>query len=176
MLSGMQCRPGSLSLTVNRVVHERVSEWSLGQGSSGEVCSFVLLCFSFLGEVLQLMTFDQIRPLRVLAADHFFVASLLLLLWSEDRRLLKSRGSGVLAAVAVILCGTLLSGVNAISVQIFVLFGLFAPLAIAHAKDVRKNMLFLVGGIFVSCATAIPCGLGYGTGVEDALAIKTPYG
>jgi O-antigen ligase len=104
---------------------------------------------------LAIMTFDQIRPFGVLAADYFFFASLLLLLCSRDQRLLKLRGSGVLAAGAVILCGTLLSGVNATSAQMFVLFGLFAPLAVVHADNVRKNMLFLVGGVFVSCVTAI---------------------
>jgi O-antigen ligase len=115
---------------------------------------FLLSAFLFrLG--LATMTFDQIRPLGVLAADYFFIFSLLLLLCSRDRRLLISRGSGVLAAGAVILCGTFLSGVNATSAQIFVLFGLFAPLAIAHAKNVCKNLLYLVGGITVSCASAI---------------------
>jgi hypothetical protein len=104
---------------------------------------------------LATMTFDQIRPLGILVADYFFVSSLLLLLFSTDRWLLKSRGAGVLAAGVVILCGTMLSGVNAFSAQIFVLFGLFAPLAIVHAKNVRKNMFFLVGGVSVSCATAI---------------------
>jgi O-antigen ligase len=104
---------------------------------------------------LATMTFDQIRPLGVLVADYFFFSSLLLLLCGRDRRLLKSRGSGVLAAGTVILCGTLLSGVNATSAQMFVLFGLFAPLAVVHADNVRKNMLFLVGGISVSCATTI---------------------
>jgi O-antigen ligase len=132
----------------------------------------LFLSSAFLFRVgLASMTFDQIRPLRVLIADYFFVSSLLLLLCSTDRRLLRSRGSGVLAAAAVILCGTLLSGVNATSAQIFVLFGLFAPLAIAHAENARKNMLFLVGGITASCATAILAAWVW-PGIADVLTIN----
>ena len=104
---------------------------------------------------LATMTFDQIRPFGTLVADYFFLLSLLLLLCSSDRRLLKSRGSGVLAAGAVILCGAFLSRVNVSSAQIFVLFGLFAPLTVVHARDAAKNMLFLVGGVSVSCGAAI---------------------
>jgi O-antigen ligase len=141
------------------MVHSRLGCWrvvmlvrQLGIEQRGSL----FLSSAFLFRVgLATMTFDQIRPFRVLIADYFFMFSLLLLLCSRDRRLLISRGSGVLAAGAVILCGTLLSGVNVISAQIFVLFGLFAPLAIVHAKNFRKNMLFLVGGISLSCATAV---------------------
>jgi O-antigen ligase len=118
--------------------------------------SSLFLYSAFLFRIaLATMTFDQIRPFGILVADYFFFLSLLLLLCSRDRSLMKSRGSGVLAAGALILCGTLLSGVNATVVQIFALFGLFAPLAVVHAKNARKNMLFLIGGVSVSCASAI---------------------
>jgi O-antigen ligase len=120
------------------------------------------------------MTFDQIRPLGVLIADYFFVTSLLLILCSQDRRLLKSRGTGVLAAGAIILCGTVLSGVNATGAQIFVLFGIFAPLAIVHAKNLRKNLFYLVGGISVSCATAI-LGTWVWPGIASALAVNPKW-
>lgn len=128
----------------------------LVRGPTIEQRSLLFPCSAFIFRAgLATMTFDQLRPLGVLAADYFFVSSLLLLLCSRDRRLLKSRGLGVLAAGAVILCGALLSGVNATTAQMFVLFGVFAPLAVVHATNARKNMLFLVGGVFVSCASAI---------------------
>jgi O-antigen ligase len=110
---------------------------------------------------LATMTFDQIRPLGILAADYFFFLSLLLLLCSRNWRLLKSQGSGVLAAGAIILCGALLSHANAATApmsttaQMFVLFGLFAPLAIVQARNIRQNLFVLVGGVSVSSATAV---------------------
>lgn len=132
----------------------------------------LFLSSTFLFRVgLATMTYDQIRPRGVLVADYFFVSSLVLLLCSADRRLLKSWGAGVMAAGAVILSGTLLSGLNATSAQILVLFGLFAPLAIVHAKNIRNNMLFLVGGISVSCVTAI-LGAWVWPGIADALIIN----
>jgi O-antigen ligase len=36
-----------------------------------------------------------------------------------------------------------------------VLFGLFGPLTLIHAKDFRKNLLFLMGGIFVNCVITL---------------------
>jgi O-antigen ligase len=115
---------------------------------------FLLSSFMFrIG--LATMTFDQIRPFGVLAADYFFLSSLLLLSLSNDRRLLISRGSGSLLAGGIILCAMILAHVTAAGAQMFVLFGLFAPLAIAHSENIRKNLLFLVGGISVSCSTAL---------------------
>jgi O-antigen ligase len=55
--------------------------------------------------------------------------------------------------------------------RVFVLFGLFAPLAIAHSKAIQKNMLFLMGGIFVNCIiTLLQASLF--PGIADALSIN----
>jgi O-antigen ligase len=40
-------------------------------------------------------------------------------------------------------------------VRIFVLFGLFCPLALLHSRNIRENMLFLMGGIFVNCVITV---------------------
>src|SRR5439155_8079306 len=119
--------------------------------------SLLFLSSAFLFRIgLATMTFEEIRPLSILFADYFFFSSLLLLLCSGQRRLLISRGSGVLAASAVILCGALVSGVNTgPGLRIVILFGVFAPLAVAHAKDIRRNMRFLVAGVFTNCVIAL---------------------
>ena len=104
---------------------------------------------------LATMTFDQIRPLGILIADYFFFLSLLSVLCAKERYLLKSRGSGVLAAGAIILCGALLAEPNATTIQMLVLFGFFAPLAIVHARNLRPNLLAIIGGITINCTTAI---------------------
>jgi O-antigen ligase len=119
---------------------------------------------------LALEIFEQIRPAGVLLADFAFGASLLLLLLSEERRLLKSKGSGVMAAAAVILCGTLPSGPTDPGVKLFVLFGLFAPLAIAHAKNIRKNLLYVVAGVSANCLIAILAASVWPK-LEDTLAV-----
>jgi O-antigen ligase len=124
-------------------------------GIEGKNSLFLFSAFMFrVG--LATMTFDQIRPDGVLVADYFFFLSLLLLLFNRERRSLNSRGSGVLAASAVILCGALLSGGlrDGAGARIFVLFALFAPLAVAHSKNIRKNLLFLVAGVSFSCLVA----------------------
>src|SRR6266699_4926720 len=85
---------------------------------------------------LALETFEEVRLRGVLAGDYFFASSLLLLLFCKERRLLRSRGSGVLSVSALILCGGLLSSMNAYGfgtaadnlTKLFVLFALFAPL------------------------------------------------
>jgi O-Antigen ligase len=121
---------------------------------------------------LAAMTFEEVRPLGILLADYFLFASLFLLLCSRERRLLKSRGSGVLASCAVILCGTMLSGVaTAAGVRFIILFGLFAPLAVAHAKDIQRNLRFLVGGVTINCLIAI-LGVWIYPGIVAALAIN----
>jgi O-Antigen ligase len=113
---------------------------------------------------LALETFEVVRPLGVLIADYFFLGSLLFLACSPKRRLLKSTGSGVLSAAAVILCGGLLSAAftsssasatTAAYVRIVLLFGLFAPLAVAHSKNIRANMSFLVAGVAINCIVSM---------------------
>ena len=104
---------------------------------------------------LATMTFEEVRPFDILLSDYFFFASLLLLLCSPQRRLLKSRGSGVLTACAAILCGVLLSGVTAApALRLIILFGLFAPLAVAHAKDMQRNMRAIIAGVTFNCVIA----------------------
>jgi len=113
---------------------------------------------------LTLETFEVVRPVGILLADYFFFSSLLLLLCGRERHLLKSKGSGVLAASAVILCGLLLSLVVSGSIaniaagneiRIIALFGLFAPLAVVHSKNIRQNLFFLIGGVSINCIIAI---------------------
>jgi O-antigen ligase len=122
-------------------------------------------------------TFEIIRPLGLLAGDYFFFSSLLLLLCSKGRRLLKSTGSGLLAAAVPILSGVLLSMVSTSSAsatepaaRFFILFGLFAPLSIVHSKEIRRNMLFLVGGVSANCFVAILSVL-VSSDIPEALAI-----
>ena len=119
---------------------------------------------------LALEIFEQVRPGGILLADFAFGASLLLLLLTDERRLLKSKGSGIMAAVAVILCGALLSGITVPGVKIFVLFGLFAPLAIAHARNIRANLLFLIAGVSANCVIAILAASVWPK-LEDTLAV-----
>jgi O-antigen ligase len=135
------------------------------QSSQIEQQSLWFLSSAFLFRMgLALETFEIVRPLGVLVADYFFFSSLLLLLCSRERRLLKSKGSGVLAASAVILCGVMLSLIISRSIaniaagpeiRIIVLFGLFAPLAVVHSKNIRQNLFFLIGGISINCLIAI---------------------
>src|SRR5258708_15556074 len=108
---------------------------------------------------LALQTFEVVRPFGILAADYLFFSSLLLLLCSHRRRLLKSEGSGVLMAGALVFCGGFLSSVSASGVdaaagpltRLFILFGLFAPLALVHSKNTRKNVYVLIGVILANC-------------------------
>ncbi len=39
--------------------------------------------------------------------------------------------------------------------RLVVLYGLFAPLALVHSKEIRKNLLFLIAGISTNCAITI---------------------
>jgi hypothetical protein len=108
-------------------------------------------------------TFEIVRPFGVLIADYFFVGSLLFLICSPKRRLLRSTGSGVLFAAGVILGGGLFSvftssnaaAATAPYVKAFILFGLFAPLAVVHSKNIRANLIFLLGGVSINCIVSI---------------------
>lgn len=119
---------------------------------------------------LGLETFEAIRPGGVLLADFAFGASLLLLLSTEERNLLKSKGSGIMLAAFAIVCGALLSGITGPGIKLFILFGLFAPLAIAHAKNIRANLLYLVTGTSFNCFIAMLSAAGL-TGAAKTLAI-----
>src|SRR5207244_5744143 len=78
-------------------------------------------------------------------------------------RLREVRGSVVIMAGLLILSGALLSLRNASNLiaamgplkRLFVLFALFAPLALVHSKNIVKNIHYLVGGIFVNCTLAL---------------------
>jgi O-antigen ligase len=129
---------------------------------------------------LALVTIEQIRPFfGIQVSDYCFFLSLLVFLSHPRLRLGKLRGSGVLLAGSLILLGSVLSLLNATSlsdaagplVRIFVLFGLFGPLALIHAKNIRENMLFLMGGIFVNCVITLLQASVF-PGIADALSIN----
>jgi O-antigen ligase len=143
-----------------------------------EETSLFFSCSAFMFRLgLAFETFEIIRPLGVLIGDYFFFASLLLLLCSKRRRLLKSTGSGLLAAAVPILLGVLLSLLSTSSpsaadsaARFFTLFGLFAPLAVVHSKDIRRNMHFLIGGVSANCFIAILSAV-VSSDIPEALAI-----
>lgn len=129
---------------------------------------------------LALVTFEQVRPFFSLqVSDYCFFLSLLLFLSRPRSRYLESRGSGVLLAAFLILSGALLSLRNSSGSgdamgplsRLFVLFGLFAPLAVVHSKQVRKNILYLVGGIFANCSITLLQAFGF-PGIVKALSIN----
>jgi O-antigen ligase len=129
---------------------------------------------------LALVTFEQIRPFfDIQVSDYFFFLSLLVFLSHPILRLAKLRGSGVLLAGSLILLGSFLSLLNATRlgdaagplVRIFVLFGLFCPLTLIHSKNIRENMLFLMGGIFVNCVITI-LQASFLPGIADTLSIN----
>ena len=113
---------------------------------------------------LALITFEQIRPfLSIQLSDYCFFLSLLLFLSRPKSRIVEAKGSGILFAGCLILSGGLLSLRNTSSLgaaadsfgRLFILFGLFAPLAIIHSKQIRKNMSFLLAGISVNCGISL---------------------
>ena len=129
---------------------------------------------------LALVTFEQVRPFfDIQVSDYFFFVSLLVFLSHPILRLAKFRGSGALLAGSLILLGSVLSLLNATRLgdaagpllRILVLFGLFCPLALVHSRNIRENLRFLVGGIFVNCiitllqASILP-------GIADVLSIN----
>jgi len=128
---------------------------------------------------LALATFEQVRPFGIQLSDFFFFLSLLLFLLWPKSRLLKPTGSGVLVGGSLILCGALLSLLNASSLnnavgpltRLFTLFGLFAPLALIHSKNVLGNMFFLIGGIFVHCVITLLQAWEF-PGIVNALSIN----
>jgi hypothetical protein len=126
---------------------------------------------------LALVTFEQIRPFGFMLSDYCFLLSFAL---TPKSWLIKRTGSGVLLACSLILCGGFLSLRGSFSssalealVRLVILYGLIAALAVAHSNDVRKNVIYLLGGISVNCfvtvlqATIFP-------GIVDALSINPP--
>jgi O-antigen ligase len=79
----------------------------------------------------------------------------------------------------MVLCGSFLSllGSSNLSnaagplLRVIILFALFAPLAVAHSKNLRANMLFLMGGVSVNCVIAMLTAW-ISPGIADALAIN----
>jgi O-antigen ligase len=128
---------------------------------------------------LALVTFEQVRPLGMMLADYCFFASILVLLPSFRAILRHAKGSGILPAGALILSGALLSllsdsNLSSAAVplaKLFILFGLFAPLAVIHSQNVRKNILFLIAGISVNCAIAVLQAWVF-PGIVDTLSIN----
>jgi O-antigen ligase len=140
--------------------------------------SFLLSSFMFrIG--LALVTFEQVRPLGMMLADYCFFASILVLLPSFRSILRQAKGSGILPAGVLILSGAFLSLLSDSDlrnaavplVKLFILFGLFAPLAVIHSQNVRKNMLFLIAGISVNCAVTVLQAWVF-PGIVDALSIN----
>lgn len=126
---------------------------------------------------LALVTFEQVRPFGFMLSDYCFLFSFVL---TPKSCLIKRTGSGVLLACSLILCGGLLSLRGSLSggavealVRLVILYGLISALAVAHSKDIRKNIIYLLGGISVNCfvtvlqATIFP-------GIVDALSINPP--
>jgi hypothetical protein len=109
---------------------------------------------------LAFVTFEQVRPGGIMVSDYCFLLSLLLI---PKSYLLKVKGSGILLAGSMISVGALLSlhgtgswaEATASLGRLFLLFGLIAPLALAHSKDFRKNLFFLSVGIFVNCLVTL---------------------
>src|SRR6267142_1820785 len=129
---------------------------------------------------LALATVEQIRPVfGIQISDYCFFVSLLLLLFRPSSLLSALKAPGILLGGALIMLGSLVSLLNSASsshaagplARVFVLFGLFAPLAIVHSKNIQKNILFLLGGIFANCViTLLQASLF--PGIADALSIN----
>jgi len=142
----------------------------------------LLFAFSaFLFQIgLGLVTFEQVRPLfGIQVSDYCFLMSLLALVPEFRSRLREVKHSGVLLSGTLILSGALLSLLNSTNfsdavdplARLFVLFGLFAPLALIHSKHLRENMLFLIGGIAANSAIALLQAWIF-PGIVDALSIN----
>jgi len=133
-------------------------------GVQVEKQSHLFLASGFLFRLgLVFETFEDVRPLGIQIADYFFFASLLLFFCVPKKRLLESTGSGVLLSGALILAGSILSltsGSNlsdaaGMLARIFILFVLFAPLSVVHSASIRKNMIYLLAGIFANCVIVL---------------------
>jgi O-antigen ligase len=112
---------------------------------------------------LALVTFEQVRPLGIQFSDYLFFLSIFLVLFSPGFHWLKSIRSGIPFGGGLIICGALLSLLNATSVhdaagpfvRLLVLYGLFAPLALIHSRDIYTNLLFLMAGISANSVIAL---------------------
>src|SRR5260370_35253804 len=60
------------------------------------------------------------------------------------------------------------------AMRFFILFGLFAPLAIVHSKNIRQNLLFLIGGISANCCISILSAC-VSADIPEALAISPKF-
>lgn len=155
---------------------------SMRESSRIEGASASLLFSTLLFRLgLAFVTFEKVRPFGIMLSDYCFFLSLLFLLASPRSRLPRSKGSGVLLAGSLILLGALLSLHGASSfadaagplARLFILFGLIAPLALSHSRDIYKNMFFLVGGIFINCVITLLQAWVF-PGIVDALSITPP--
>jgi O-antigen ligase len=139
-----------------------------------------LYCSALLFQVgLAFVTFEQVRPLGIMLSDYCFLLSLLFFV--PKSRLFKVAGSGILLGASLILAGALLSlreagrfadGANSLA-RLFILFGLIAPLALCHSKNIYKSMFFLVAGISVNCAVTLIQAWIF-PGIVDVLSINPP--
>lgn len=126
---------------------------------------------------LALGTFEQVRPFGIMLSDYCFLLSFVL---TPKSWLIKRTGSGVLLACSLILFGAFLSlrgslsggGVEAL-IRLVTLYGLIAALAVAHSNDVRKNVIYLLGGISVNCFVTVLQASIF-PGIVDALSINPP--
>src|SRR6267378_842625 len=151
---------------------------SHGESVTEHSVSFLLSAFLF-RTALSLATFEQVRPFTVQLSDSLFFFSVLFLLFTPKFRVLKSLRSGISLAGALIMAGAVLSLHNASSMhdaagplaRLFVLFGLFAPLAVIHSKNVRANMFFVLAGISANCAIAMIQAWVF-PGIVDVLSIN----
>ena len=123
------------------------------------------------------VTFEEVRPFGIMLADYCFFLSIIFL---PKSYLFRPRGSGVLLAASLILCGAILSLHDSSAtlaadslVRLFVLFGLIAPLALSHSKDIYKSLYFLLGGIFLNCVVTVLQASIF-PGIVDVLSINPP--
>jgi O-antigen ligase len=143
--------------------------------------SLPFYCSAFLFRLgLALLTFEQVRPaFDIQISDYFFFLSLLLLVYQPgvfslgtDQKKILIPGLLILVASLVSLVNSSsLTGVVALLARFVVLFGLFAPLSIIHAKNLRKNMLFVLAGIFANCVVTILQGTIF-PGIANVLSIN----
>jgi O-antigen ligase len=170
------CRPARSSVPDSMAT--RASKPLPGQFGREQQSPLFLFSASVFRIGLALVTFEQVRPGGIMLSDYCFLLSLILI---PKSRLFKSTGSGVLLAGSLILSGALLSLRSASSLadaagslaKLFVLFGMIAPLALSHSKDIRKNLSFLAAGIFVNCVITLVQAWIY-PGIVDVLSINPP--